>query len=380
MKNAFKLPLILAAYTVTACVALALVNSVTAPLIERAKESGANAALKVVFADATAFDDVSGKIESGNASIVFDKAFVAKKGDAAVGMVVQVTGPTYVSSTVLVGVTMDRKITGIKFVANADTAGLGARTAEAPFSGQFAGKSIDDKFAVKEDVQAVSGATISSRGVANMLKLAGYKAGEYLAANYGAKAGTGAAPVVAVLAPMPAAAALKDIFPNASVEALPAGTIANTVEQSVVIDSSWIVKEGGKTVAVAVEARGQTYKATTAIVGVKLDRTIAGVRITATSDSKKYGQGMLDPAYYSKFAGKSVDDPFVAKSSAEGGLGDPNGDVDAISGATISTMGLSNIVKIAGFEGAQYLAKNAGGKKGAAGSEKISLNALPEEE
>ena len=380
MKNAFKLPLILAAYTVTACVALALVNNVTSPLIERAKSNEANSALKVVFADATSFDDVTGKIESGSASISFDKAFVAKKGDAVIGMVVQVTGPTYASSTILAGVTMDRKITAIKFISNTDTIGLGSKTADAPFSGQFSGKSVDDKFAVKEDVQAVSGATISSRGVSTMLKLAGYKAGEYLAANFGGKAGSGSAPVIADIAPMEAGAALKDLFPTAEIEPLPADAITNTVEQSIVIDAAWLVKEGGKPTAVAVQARGQTYKASTAIVGVKLDRTLAGVRITATKDSKKYGYAMCDPAYFSKYSGKSVDDPFVAKSSSEGGLGSPNGDVDAISGATISTMGLANIVKIAGFEGAQYLAKNASGKKGSPGSEKISLNAIPEEE
>jgi electron transport complex protein RnfG len=380
MKNAFKLPLILAAYTVTACVALALVNNVTSPLIERAKANEANAALKIVFADASSFDDVTGKLESGSQSIRFDKAFVAKKGDAVIGMVMQVTGPTYASSTILAGVTMDRKITTIKFLSNTDTAGLGSKTADAPFSGQFSGKSVDDKFAVKDDVQAVSGATISSRGVATMLKLAGYKAGEYLASNFGGKAGSGAAPVIADIAPMEAGAALKDLFPDAAVEPLPEGAIANTVEESIVIDASWLVREGGKVTAVVVQARGQTYKASTALVGVKLDRTLAGIRIVATTDSKKYGYAMCDPAYYSKFSGKPVDDPFIAKSSAEGGVGSPDGDVDAISGATVSTMGLANIVKIAGYEGAQYLAKNAGGKKGAAGSEKITLNAIPVEE
>jgi electron transport complex protein RnfG len=380
MKNAFKLPLILAAYTVTACVALALVNNVTSPLIERAKANEANAALKVVFADATAFDDVTGKLESGSASISFDKAFVAKKGDAVIGMVVQVTGPTYASSTILAGVTMDRKITAIKFIANSDTVGLGSKTADSPFSGQFSGKSIDDKFAVKDDVEAISGATISSRGVATMLKLAGYKAGEYLAANFGGKAGTGSAPVIADIAPMETNAALKDLFPNADVEQLPDGAISNTVEESIVIDASWLIRENGKATAVAVQARGQTYKASTALVGVKLDRTLSGVCITATTDSKKYGYAMCDPAYLSKFSGKPVDDPFIAKSSSEGGVGNPDGDVDAISGATISTMGLANIVKIAGYEGAQYLAKNAGGKKGASGSGQFTLNAIPTEE
>jgi Na+-translocating ferredoxin:NAD+ oxidoreductase subunit G len=373
MKNAIKLPLILAAYTVVACVALAFIYQVTAPLIAETAANEVKAGLTVVFPAASDFEDVTGSLESGSAAITFDKAYVAKKGDAAVGMVVQVTGPTYSSSTILVGVDMDRAITQVKFMANADTPGLGSKTAEEPFVGQFNGKSVDDAFAVKKDVAAVSGATISSKGVAAMLKLAGYKAGEYLAEKYGAKAGTGSAPVVADFAPMPVDAALAELFPGATFESI--GTaIANTVEKSVVITESWLAKKDGKAVGVAVQAKGQTYKASTVLVGVNMNRTLAGLRVNATSDSKNYGLGMLDPDFYLMFDGKGVDDAFLVKTASA------SGDVDSITGATISTMGLSNMAKIAAFEGAAYLASKHGGKAAPSGAGAFALNVIPEEE
>lgn len=373
MKNAIKLPLVLAAYTVVACVALAFIYQLTAPVIAETAANEAKAGLKVVFPDASDFEDVSGSLESDSESITFDKAYVAKQGDAAVGMVVQVTGATYASSTILVGVDLNRAITQIKFMANSDTPGLGSKTAEDPFSGQFAGKSIDDAFAVKKDVASVSGATISSKGVSAMLKLAGYKAGEYLAAKYGAKAGTGPAPVVAVFAPMSVDVALAELFPGAAFESL--GTaIANTVEKSVVLTESWLAKKDGKPVGVAVQAKGQTYKASTVLVGVTMNRTLAGLRVNATNDSKNYGLGMLDPDFYLMFDGKSVDDAFLVKTPSV------PGDVDSISGATISTMGLSNMAKVAAFEGAAYLAAEHGGKAAPPGVGAFKINVIPEEE
>jgi electron transport complex protein RnfG len=67
----------------------------------------------------------------------------------------------------LVGVdTKEGKITGLKVLEHQETPGLGSNVAEAGFLSQFLGKSLESPFRVGEDVQAVSGATISSRAVA----------------------------------------------------------------------------------------------------------------------------------------------------------------------------------------------------------------------
>ena len=61
------------------------------------------------------------------------------------------------------------EIVGIGVTTHAETPGLGSRTKDDPdFSAQFKGLSINDPFKVKSDggqIDALSGATVSSRGV-----------------------------------------------------------------------------------------------------------------------------------------------------------------------------------------------------------------------
>jgi electron transport complex protein RnfG len=373
MKTMIKLSFILALYASVACVALAFVYNLTAPRIEASKRNEVKSALREVCPDATDFLDVTGSLTSGSTSIIIDRAYVAKSGDAAIGMVLQVTGPTYKSSTLLVSVGMSRAIDAVRFLVNSDTPGIGTKTAEPSFIDQFKAKSIDDSFKTGNDVQAISGATISSKAVASILKLAGYRAGEYLAANYGAPAGSSSAPVLTESAPMELQAALADLFPGADFTDV-SDKVTNTVESSIVITGAWLAKKDGKVAGIAVQAKGQTYKASTLLVGVAPDRTLSGVRVNATTDSKKYGYPMVESDFYGKFTGKSVDDDFFVTTA------DAPGDVDALSGATISSMGFANIAKVAAFEGAAYLASSGSGAKGKAASSPFALNQIPEEE
>jgi len=193
MKTMFKLSFVLAAYTVIACVGLAVVYNITAPLIAEAAAKEVKTALAEIFPEAKDFEEVTGKLESGNDKIVFNKVFVATSDSGAIGMVVQVTGPTYASATLLIGVGADRKLKPVKFMALTDTPGLGLKAAQDPFRGQFTGKSVDDAFTVGSaksgaDVVAISGSTITSKGVSKIIKLTGALAGDYLGSNYGAAA------------------------------------------------------------------------------------------------------------------------------------------------------------------------------------------------
>ncbi|NLU11057.1 MAG: RnfABCDGE type electron transport complex subunit G [Tepidanaerobacter acetatoxydans] len=62
------------------------------------------------------------------------------------------------------------KLTGVEILSMSETPGLGAKIKEEAFTNQFNGKSVEDKFIAKEDVQAISGATISSTAVAKAVK------------------------------------------------------------------------------------------------------------------------------------------------------------------------------------------------------------------
>jgi electron transport complex protein RnfG len=71
----------------------------------------------------------------------------------------------------MVGVNpQEEKITGVKVLSHSETPGLGARITEPAFLEQFAQKSINDNFEVKEDVDGVTGATVSSKSVSEILK------------------------------------------------------------------------------------------------------------------------------------------------------------------------------------------------------------------
>ncbi|WP_202708584.1 RnfABCDGE type electron transport complex subunit G [Sporosalibacterium faouarense] len=66
--------------------------------------------------------------------------------------------------------TTEEKLTGMTVLSHLETPGLGARIEEDWFKDQFNEKSIEDDFIAKQDVEAITGATISSNAVSNILK------------------------------------------------------------------------------------------------------------------------------------------------------------------------------------------------------------------
>lgn len=97
-----------------------------------------------------------------------DSCYIALKGDTVVGKIGVITVKGYGGEVeIVVGVDTEGTIQGIS-VGGADfneTVGLGARVKEAAFTSQFTGKV--PPLTVKVDVDAVTGATISSRAVTN---------------------------------------------------------------------------------------------------------------------------------------------------------------------------------------------------------------------
>ncbi len=96
--------------------------------------------------------------------------FVAKKGDQVIGYVVQSFGKGYSSFiNTFIAVDKDFTVRKIKVLSHNETPGLGDGIEEKWFQAQFSGKTLDHlkviKGETKEDIQALSGATISSRAV-----------------------------------------------------------------------------------------------------------------------------------------------------------------------------------------------------------------------
>ena len=352
MKNMLKLGLSLAIYASVACVCLSLVNMVTAPAIAAAKERELNAGLAVVFADADTFEAAPGFVADTATSVKVTNLYLAKKAGQVMGAVVQANGPTYDKAEMLIGVTLDRAITGIQFLSLTDTPGFGQKAAEPEFSNQFAGKSIDDAFSAGDDVAAISGATITTKGVSQLIKYAAYIAGEYLAANCGGVAGTGEAPVIAEAAtPFTFEEACVSLFPveeygEVTIHDVPEGIY--DVVRNMLVEKKALVTTGDKIIAAMVAVRGQTYKyGGVVLTAVAADGNIIGARITELNDTENIGQLALEESFYSQFAGLSAQQQILSS----------NGDYDALTGATITSDCVADMVKVGAVEAVNMLAE-----------------------
>lgn len=83
------------------------------------------------------------------------------KGQAVVASPRGYSGPI----EMMVGIDKEGKVTGVKILNHRETPGLGANIVKSRFLNQFIGKSLKDPIEPKKDIDAITGATISSRAV-----------------------------------------------------------------------------------------------------------------------------------------------------------------------------------------------------------------------
>jgi len=160
MKEILRYGLTLALICIVASASLAVVNSLTKPKIFAQLKLEEESGLKEVLPEADKFEPV----KSG-ADVVYYKAYT--KNDKFIGVAFKASGKGY-SSTIetLVGMNKEGDITAIKVLNQNETPGLGASVAEASFTGQFSHKNIQKL----SDVQAITGATISSKAVIDSVR------------------------------------------------------------------------------------------------------------------------------------------------------------------------------------------------------------------
>jgi Na+-translocating ferredoxin:NAD+ oxidoreductase subunit G len=180
--NMLKLGLILAIFAAAACVMLAFVYTGTASIIARRQQADLEAALKDIFPEADSFETAKG-IKSPDAAVTIENAYEAIRGGKPVGAALRLTRASYGGPIkIMAGVSIDGTITGVKIMEHSDTPGLGANAVSSKyfvdkaqgitFYGQFAGKSVNDPFEVKNDIVAITASTITSRAVASTVKAA----------------------------------------------------------------------------------------------------------------------------------------------------------------------------------------------------------------
>jgi electron transport complex protein RnfG len=190
-----KLGIVLALYAAAACVGLAFVYAGTKEKIESNQKAVMEEALRDLFPGAE-FESVRNVVIT-ESRVTLDGdindsentgAFAARKDGVLVGMALRTSYDGYGGPIkILVGVGRDGKITGIKILDHSETPGLGANMVKPNFTGQFAGKAVSDAFVAKQDVVAITAATITSDAVSVSVKAAGTAALEWMRNSGGAR-------------------------------------------------------------------------------------------------------------------------------------------------------------------------------------------------
>lgn len=145
---------------------LAVVYAKTSPIMFKNAVIEKERALKKLMPDA----DQIQKMGDWTVHEKHAEYFVAKKGEKVIGYIVQSFGKGYSSYVnTLIAVDANIKVQKIAILGHAETPGLGDEIETEGFKNQFAGKDIDHLKVLKtetaEYIQAISGATISSRAV-----------------------------------------------------------------------------------------------------------------------------------------------------------------------------------------------------------------------
>lgn len=165
-KDIIKITLNLVIVYLIGGIILAGVYAKTSPIIFKNNENAKKQALKSLMPEA---DDIK-KVGDWTIHEKHAEYYVAKKGDNIIGYVVQSFGKGYSSYiNTLVAVDKNFKVQKISILDHAETPGLGDEIMTDAFQNQFKGKDYGHLKVLKtettEYVQAISGATISSRAV-----------------------------------------------------------------------------------------------------------------------------------------------------------------------------------------------------------------------
>lgn len=172
MNSVVKLAGTLFGFTTVAALLLAGTNQVTAPVIAQRNEAANKAARIAVLPAAKDFKEVdSSKFKSAGAPTV-SQVFEGMDGSKEVGYTIKSEPSGYGGKIELtIGIGKDGKITGVNIGNNSETPGLGAKSQEPSFYGQYTGKEAKELEVIKSgtpqgnQIKAISGATITSKAV-----------------------------------------------------------------------------------------------------------------------------------------------------------------------------------------------------------------------
>lgn len=179
VKNTISLTVI----TLIAGLLLGGVYEITKKPIERERKLAKEKAYKEVFADAKAFDEIDFDLEDvekqlkeqGYDTTINEAMTVRDDNGEQIGYVLTVTNHEGYGGDIqfAMGVTKEGVTNGIAFLSISETAGLGMKAKDEEFKNQFVDKEVSsfvytkNGATSKEEIDAISGATITTNAVTN---------------------------------------------------------------------------------------------------------------------------------------------------------------------------------------------------------------------
>lgn len=154
---------------------MAIAFAMTSPVIFKKEKAEKEATLKAMFPQAAKAPEILSEWKPyGKKS----ELFKAEDANGPIGYIIETYGKGYSSYIhVFAAVDKDMKVQKIDILSHAETPGLGDEILSDDFKGRFIGKDLDhlkvikgESDEAKANVQAITGATISSRAVTNGVK------------------------------------------------------------------------------------------------------------------------------------------------------------------------------------------------------------------
>ena len=184
----FNLTLRLVIITVCAGLILGLVYGITKGPIEQQEIKKATEARQMVLPDATDFKQIAldGIDYDREKYSDIQEVYEGTANGQAVGYTFSIVTTGYKPGLSLtIGISLDGKMTGVTIVSHDETPGLGANATKPDFLDQFIG--TDGPLTVgktpsgaENEIQALTGATITSKGVTNAVNLVREFSEQYL--------------------------------------------------------------------------------------------------------------------------------------------------------------------------------------------------------
>lgn len=180
MKETIKLGIILLVFALVAAGVLGYVNSVTEPIIAEREASEAKAAYQELIPEADEFVEFTSEELNEYKAINSKVTNIVKaiKGGDEIGYLLTTNGGGYGGDITVITALIGDEIKAIKILKHKETPEIGTKVDNPDFQAQYSGKSVREPIAVKKEnpgaseIQAITGSTVSSRGVTDAVNIA----------------------------------------------------------------------------------------------------------------------------------------------------------------------------------------------------------------